>query len=112
MQNTNETVVASEDRKYYDDIYFDSDDEETGGNGTNKKQQHIRPSDDDLLYDPKMDDEDQLWVDTQRQKQHGCSGPVGTDSSKGRRKKNVIPSSDAVLDCPACMTTLCLDCQR
>ena len=22
------------------------------------------------------------------------------------------PSSDAVLNCPACMTTLCLDCQR
>ncbi|XP_016347974.1 E2F-associated phosphoprotein-like, partial [Sinocyclocheilus anshuiensis] len=23
-----------------------------------------------------------------------------------------VPSSDAVLNCPACMTTLCLDCQR
>ena len=24
----------------------------------------------------------------------------------------VLPQSDAVLNCPACMTTLCLDCQR
>lgn len=23
-----------------------------------------------------------------------------------------IPSSDAILSCPACMTTLCIDCQR
>ena len=23
-----------------------------------------------------------------------------------------LPKSDAVLNCPACMTTLCLDCQR
>lgn len=23
-----------------------------------------------------------------------------------------MPTSDAVLNCPACMTTLCIDCQR
>ncbi|XP_011075288.1 E2F-associated phosphoprotein isoform X3 [Sesamum indicum] len=42
------------------------------------------------FYDQGLDDKDELWV----QKQRG-----------GR-------ASDAVLCCPACFTTLCLDCQR
>ncbi|KAL0420402.1 UNVERIFIED_CONTAM: E2F-associated phosphoprotein [Sesamum latifolium] len=42
------------------------------------------------FYDQELDDKDELWV----QKQRG-----------GR-------ASDAVLCCPACFTTLCLDCQR
>ncbi|KAJ8759300.1 hypothetical protein K2173_006820 [Erythroxylum novogranatense] len=42
------------------------------------------------FYDPELDDKDELWVHKQR---------------KGR-------NSDAVLSCPACFTTLCLDCQR
>lgn len=31
---------------------------------------------------------------------------------KRKNKTQGLPSSDAVLNCPACMTTLCLDCQR
>lgn len=42
------------------------------------------------FYDPDLDDVDERWVSRQR---------------KGR-------TSDAVLSCPACFTTLCLDCQR
>ena len=42
------------------------------------------------FYDPNIDNKDELWVHKQR---------------KGR-------SSDAVLSCPACFTTLCLDSQR
>lgn len=42
------------------------------------------------FYDPKLDEKEELWA----QKQRG-----------GR-------ASDAVLTCPACFTTLCLDCQR
>ncbi|XP_062219746.1 uncharacterized protein LOC133919385 [Phragmites australis] len=42
------------------------------------------------FYDPNLDDADERWVNRQR---------------KGR-------TSDAVLSCPACFTTLCLDCQR
>ncbi|MCL7036535.1 hypothetical protein MKW94_022522 [Papaver nudicaule] len=42
------------------------------------------------FYDPKLDNKDELWVHKER---------------KGR-------DSDAVLTCPACFTTLCLDCQR
>lgn len=42
------------------------------------------------FYDSNIDDKDELWVHKQR---------------KGR-------STDALLSCPACFTTLCLDCQR
>ncbi|KAJ0095048.1 hypothetical protein Patl1_16391 [Pistacia atlantica] len=42
------------------------------------------------FYDSGADDKDELWVQKQR---------------KGR-------DSDAVLSCPACFTTLCLQCQR
>lgn len=58
----------------------------------------IAVSDDDEIdysvkpefYDPKLDDKDELWVQKRR---------------KGH-------TSDAVLSCPACFTTLCLECQR
>ncbi|KAL5543113.1 hypothetical protein UlMin_010823 [Ulmus minor] len=42
------------------------------------------------FYDTELDDKDESWVQKRR---------------KGR-------NSDAVLSCPACFTTLCLDCQR
>lgn len=42
------------------------------------------------FYDSEADDQDQAWVTTQRQ---------------GRR-------SDAILSCPGCLTTVCIDCQR
>ncbi|KAK8934875.1 hypothetical protein KSP39_PZI014682 [Platanthera zijinensis] len=42
------------------------------------------------FYDPLLDEKDQRWINKHR---------------KGR-------SSDAVLSCPACFTTLCFDCQR
>lgn len=41
-------------------------------------------------YDETLDDEDEEWAIKQRQ---------------GRR-------SDGILSCPACFTTLCMDCQR
>ncbi|PIN21022.1 hypothetical protein CDL12_06285 [Handroanthus impetiginosus] len=63
---------------------------------TDNSQQTV--SDDDEIdysskpefYDSKLDDRDELWAQKQR------SGRI----------------SDAVLSCPACFTTLCLDCQR
>lgn len=63
-------------------------------------QKHSVISNDDLLYDPDLDDKDQKWVDKQRQ----------SHRRGGKQKK--MPNSDALLDCPACMTTLCIDCQR
>lgn len=42
------------------------------------------------FYDSEADEQDQAWVTTQQQ---------------GRR-------SDAILSCPGCFTTICVDCQR
>ncbi|KAK6997747.1 E2F-associated phosphoprotein [Biomphalaria glabrata] len=84
--------------QFYDGAYFDSDEEDDA-----EINKHTVVSNDDLLYDPDMDDEDQKWVDKQRN--HGLSRD---SNSKGIK----APNSDALLDCPACMTTLCLDCQR
>eukprot|EP00250_Pteridium_aquilinum_P032858 c4814_g1_i1 orf=80-571(+) len=42
------------------------------------------------FYDPDIDERDQAWAERKR---------------KGRK-------SDALLSCPACFTTLCIDCQR
>lgn len=95
-----------EPESYYDDVYFDSDEEEmvTQGDKRVKKKNPVL-SNDDLLYDPDMDDQDQKWVDKQRRQYQ--PGTAGTEEIQRR-----LPNSDAVLDCPACMSTLCRDCQR
>lgn len=41
-------------------------------------------------YDSEADDKDQAWAEEQRQGRH----------------------SDAILSCPGCLTTVCIDCQR
>ena len=71
-------------------------------------------TDDDLFYDPEADDDDQRWVDDLRASYAG-----GGDSKKSaarqenaRRGVRGLPNSDAVLNCPACFTVLCLDCQK
>jgi hypothetical protein len=84
------------------------------------RRKHSQPSNDDLLYDPDMDNEDQHWVDEQRQRQHGSSSSQsasagqqgGARDKRGKKSNSSVPTSDAVLDCPACMSTLCIDCQR
>lgn len=111
------TASTSESSKFYDDVYFDSDDENNfeGEGDARVQRHHTQPSNDDLLYDPDMDDEDQRWVDRQRQRQHGQRGDsLAGDGDKRRKggKRKGATSTDAVLDCPACMTTLCIDCQR
>ncbi|KAF3456711.1 hypothetical protein FNV43_RR01365 [Rhamnella rubrinervis] len=59
--------------------------------------QHTVSDDDEIdytikpeFYDPDLDDKDELWVNKRRKGQN----------------------TDAVLSCPACFTTLCLECQR
>ena len=84
---------ATKDGKY-SDIYFDSDEEESD----NRKV----VTNDDLFYDPDKDDDDQDWIDSVRQSYHHQPGQAATK----------LPTSDAVLNCPACFTVLCLDCQR
>ncbi|KAK8781924.1 E2F-associated phosphoprotein-like [Amblyomma americanum] len=67
------------------------------------------PSNDDLFYDPEMDDEDEKWVNEQRR---DCIFPGASKDGKDGSRVKPLPLSDAVLNCPGCMTLLCLDCQR
>ena len=67
-----------------------------------------KDADDDLLYDAEADDEDSEWIERKRQEYllHPTRDPLSRES------RHPLPSSDAVLNCPACMVLLCLDCQR
>ncbi|XP_036928593.1 E2F-associated phosphoprotein isoform X1 [Acanthopagrus latus] len=100
--------------RMYDEVYFDSDSEEedtpSSSTGRRRKQRTI-PTNDELLYDPDEDDRDQAWVDARR-RQYACSRRPAAASRSQPRQAQGLPNSDAVLNCPACMTTLCLDCQR
>jgi len=89
----------------YDNAYFDSDSDEEGTSQDKIGAKHPVVSNDDLLYDPDADADDQKWVDKQRHRYQ----PKQNSKSE---KKQKLPSSDAILDCPACMVTVCLDCQR
>lgn len=86
------------EQQFYDDIYFNSSDEETGE--SNKDKKRVVP-DEDLFYDPLLDDEDEKWVNNKRKNY------LKSDSNA----KDVDPST-AVLCCPACMSVLCRDCQQ
>merc|ERR1712037_976073 len=88
----------------YSDIYFDSDEEEE--EASRRGRRDVK-SNDELLYDPEKDDEDQVWVDDVR-RSYQLPGQKKT-LPNGSQK---LPNSDAVLNCPACFTVLCLDCQR
>lgn len=97
----------------YDSIYFDSDSDEdatAGASQGQRRKQRTFLTNDELLYDPHEDDRDQAWVDAKR-KAYRNQRPL-VPSANRRGKSQALPSSDAVLNCPACMTTLCLDCQR
>ncbi|XP_045182669.2 E2F-associated phosphoprotein-like [Mercenaria mercenaria] len=99
------TTEGTEPQRFHDDVYCDSDEEDMVTQGDKKKQQK-QLSNDDLLYDPNIDDDNEKWMENQRRSY--LSKGNGISTQKHRR----LPHSDAVLDCPACMTTLCLDCQR
>ncbi|XP_076022183.1 E2F-associated phosphoprotein [Genypterus blacodes] len=98
----------------YDKIYFDSDSEEedTPSSSTGRRRkQRVIPTNDELLYDPDEDDRDQAWVDAKRREYRvSRRRPAAFQSRPGQPP--ALPRSDAILNCPACMTTLCLDCQR
>ncbi|XP_020772635.1 E2F-associated phosphoprotein [Boleophthalmus pectinirostris] len=97
----------------YDKVYFDSDSEEedTPSSSTGKRRrQRTVLTNDELLYDPDEDDRDQAWVDNKRRQYQSRRRPPG--GARAAVRSQGLCSSDAVLNCPACMTTLCLDCQR
>ncbi|XP_005989256.1 E2F-associated phosphoprotein [Latimeria chalumnae] len=99
--------------QYYDNIYFDTDDEDedAGTQAKKKTKKHRILTNDELLYDPDEDDRDQAWVDAQRRSYRGLNRKE-CPGLQQQSKPRPAPTSDAVLNCPACMTTLCLDCQR
>lgn len=43
---------------------------------------------------------------------YNCKKRTATTSQPQPPHSQALPNSDAILNCPACMTTLCLDCQR
>ncbi|XP_064621780.1 E2F-associated phosphoprotein-like [Lineus longissimus] len=89
---------------YYEEDYFDSDDSEDENDSRAPKEKRPVVSNDDLLYDPDQDDDNQRWVDQMRRKHR--------PKAANKNKVKPAPQSDAVLNCPACMITLCIDCQR
>eukprot|EP00040_Diaphanoeca_grandis_P036683 m.235494 g.235494 ORF g.235494 m.235494 type:complete len:315 (-) comp33664_c11_seq2:262-1206(-) len=114
---------------FYDETYFDSDedmDEATAPpTKKGKKGKRKMVSNDDLLYDPSIDEDNQRWVENFRRKQYE---PFNNDSNLGveedeeaqaavaesnkKRGLKALPTSDALLNCAACMCVLSLDCQR
>lgn len=100
----------------YDSIYFDSDSDsdqegKAGSSNSQRKKQRAIPTNDELLYDPDEDDRDQAWVDARRRWYREDRRYQGT-FGRNRVQSQALPTSDAVLNCPSCMTTLCMDCQR
>lgn len=88
--------------------FWDSDDENYLDEWEHKnKDKEDTEVNDDLFYDPNIDDEDQKWADDIRQK---YQSPMVKTKQKNKEQK--MPNSDAVLNCPACFIVLCLDCQR
>ncbi|KAJ1973109.1 hypothetical protein H4R34_005188 [Dimargaris verticillata] len=87
----------------YDDTYFDSDsDVEIPA----AKQKTVL-SNDELLYDPTLDDKDDAWARSR------LSRYTTHSTKKGKQACAPPPrSTDAILSCPLCLTELCYDCQR
>ncbi|ORX51346.1 hypothetical protein DM01DRAFT_1408805 [Hesseltinella vesiculosa] len=82
--------------KKYDEVYFDSDEE---NQTTDNREQ---PKDDDLLYDPSEDEDDERWMAAQ----------IKQATPKELATKDDVAHTDAILTCPMCFSPLCYSCQR
>ena len=69
--------------EYYDDVYFSSGSSDEGGDGvesgrkpavskkpSHKEEKHRKLTNDELFYDPDLDDKDERWVNRQRMAYH------------------------------------------
>jgi hypothetical protein len=65
----------------------------------------------ELFYDPEADEADEKWIADKRDEYLRISGDPSTSLSSKLTGKG-IKKTDAVLNCPSCMSLLCLDCQR
>ncbi|CAG8586415.1 1520_t:CDS:2 [Racocetra fulgida] len=120
----------SDDELYYEDLYFDSDlDNETGevdkeqSNSTEAtysiKKQKLRKklTEDELFYDPKMDDDDELWMkkklaqyDTETTDQ--TTKEITNQTTKETINQVAAKETDAILSCPMCFTVLSYHTQK
>ncbi|EDO36745.1 predicted protein, partial [Nematostella vectensis] len=112
----NHKTAEEEKQECYDEDYFSSgseDENAVGGVPSKSRERRKILTDDDLFYDPDMDDEDEKWVLKQRQinREKGIVNKSKQQKTK-QTKVTKPPTSDAVLSCPACMTIVCIDCQR
>lgn len=96
----------------------DTDSEEELLTGVRCKKSKPQYTNDELLYDPDMDDEDQNWVNKQRKTSKKVVSPKKpvtsfvSGSGKAPEETYLAENSDAVLNCPCCMAVLSMDCQR
>eukprot|EP00794_Sanderia_malayensis_P020163 gene20163-22138_t len=102
-----------------DKLYTDGHENENEGNQEKSDSNQCGQNenkDEDFLYDPDLDDEDEEWMEKERQKYRVKKDNVDKSKSKedsAAKDKETKPfRSDAILSCPACMTTVCIDCQR
>lgn len=80
----------------------------SGANTAQDDTEKQRQINDELLYDPDMDDDDEKWIN---EKRRAYIFPCNKSENPNDKVKP-LPNSDAVLNCPACLSLLCLDCQR
>ena len=73
---------------------LENDDEE------NKKKEDTNTTTENLYYDPDLDKQNENWMSDKRSKY----------KSEESKESNI--KSDAILSCPACFVTVCVDCQR
>lgn len=98
-----------------EDSDTDSEAELATGVRTKKKRQHF--TNDELFYDPDADEQDAKWASEKRsssrkQKLGSELVPKKSILKKPTTSQTATNSSDAVLNCPCCMTMLTMDCQR
>ncbi|KFM63818.1 E2F-associated phosphoprotein, partial [Stegodyphus mimosarum] len=104
MRKLNENNKSkSETNELNDAVSSSSSKEQSSENLKATEQEKIN---DDLFYDPNLDDEDEKWVNEKR------SAYIYPPIKNSNQKVKPLPNSDAVLNCPACLSLLCLDCQR
>lgn len=73
--NSDENAKQPEDSVYSEDYFSSGSEDEhlVGGQGSKSKERRKKLTNDELLYDPDMDDEDEKWVIKQRQ-EHRMKG--------------------------------------
>ncbi|XP_063675930.1 E2F-associated phosphoprotein-like [Bolinopsis microptera] len=95
---------APKAEKFYDDVYFNSSDEDESGN-TRKVDKKVKTNE-ELFYDPGLDEKDEKWVQKKRKNY------LRPGSDKKGETSDPKPATSATLSCPSCMTILCRDCQQ